>query len=193
MRQQAQVTSIEALESFRANLIIYLSKARPTLEEVGDDVHRMRDWLQNDCQRHWQNEIRRRRRAFDEAQQNLFSARLSSFQEPTAAQQWAVTRAWRELVAAEDKLKRLKKWCREFDNLTDPLVKELDQLHTFLVSELPHAAAFLAQAVKTLQVYAALAPAAASGEANPPNETDGLARVAAPESDAQDISGQERS
>ncbi len=42
MPERAHVTSVDALESFRANLIIYLSKARPTLEEVSADVQRMR-------------------------------------------------------------------------------------------------------------------------------------------------------
>ena len=34
MPQRAHVTSLSAIEAFRANLIVYLSKARPTLEEV---------------------------------------------------------------------------------------------------------------------------------------------------------------
>ena len=48
MPERAHVTSLEALESFRASLILYVSKARPTLEEVSADVVRTRLWLEND-------------------------------------------------------------------------------------------------------------------------------------------------
>ena len=40
MAERAQVTSVEAIESFRASLIVFLSKVRPTLEEVSDEVMR---------------------------------------------------------------------------------------------------------------------------------------------------------
>jgi hypothetical protein len=48
MPQQAKITSVEALDAFRAALIIYLSKARPTLEEVSADVQRTRGWLEGE-------------------------------------------------------------------------------------------------------------------------------------------------
>ena len=37
MAQKAHVTSLEALETFRANLVVYLSQARPALDEVSSD------------------------------------------------------------------------------------------------------------------------------------------------------------
>lgn len=172
MPQRAQVTSIDALESFRENLIVYISKTRPTVEEVSEDVRRMRDWLEHDCQRHWENEFRRRSRTLEDARQALFSSRLSSLQEASTAQQWAVTRARRSLEEAEDKLRRLKKWRRDFNGLTDPLTKELDQLHNFLVMDLPHAVAYLAQAVKTLESYAAISPMVNSVDPQKPVEPE---------------------
>ena len=63
MPDRAHVTSVEALESFRANLIVYLSKARPTLDEVSSDVQRIQGWLENEQRTHWENELRRRGRA----------------------------------------------------------------------------------------------------------------------------------
>ena len=42
MAEQAQVTSVEAVEAFRASLIIFLTKARSVLEETSDDVLRAR-------------------------------------------------------------------------------------------------------------------------------------------------------
>ena len=78
MPDRAHVTSVDALESFRANLIVYLSKARPTLEEVSADVQRMRGWLESEQRTHWENELRQRSQALEEAQQALFSSKLST-------------------------------------------------------------------------------------------------------------------
>ena len=84
----------------------------------------------------------------------MFSARISKIQEASAAQQMAVQHAERAIHAAEEKMRMLKKWNRELENRTDPLVKQIEQLHGFLTNEMARAAAFLAEAVKILQSYA---------------------------------------
>lgn len=180
MTERAQVTSMEALESFRTSLVLFLSKTRPALEEVGDEVRRTRGWLNDDRLNHWRNEVRRRNRALEEAQQELFSARLSSLQQPTTTHQWAVTRAQRALREAEAKLRLLKKWSREFDNLTEPLTKQLDQLHTFLASDMRQAAAYLARLTTTLEAYADRPPgypATAPVTPGSPNEASAAIEV----------------
>jgi small-conductance mechanosensitive channel len=168
MPDRAHVTSVDALESFRANLIVYLSRARPTLEEVSTDVQRTRDWLDNEQREHWEAELRRRSRALDEAQQALFSSKLSSFRETSAAEQMAVQRAKRARDEAEAKLRMLKQWSKVFDNRVDPLVKQMEKLHTVLAHDMVQAVAFLAQAVNTLDAYAEVAPPASAPEATQP-------------------------
>jgi len=132
MAERAQVTSFEAVESFRADLIVFLSRARAVLEEASDDVLRTRLWVQNDQRRLWENETRVRGRKLEEARAELFNAKLSQFQESTALQLMAVQRAERAAREAEAKLALLKKWDRELENRTDPLVKQVTQLHGFL-------------------------------------------------------------
>jgi hypothetical protein len=168
MPDRAHVTSVDALESFRANLIIYLSKARPTLEEVSSAVQRTRGWLENEQRAHWEGELRRRSRALEEAQQALFSSKLSSFRETSAAEQMAVQRAKRALDEAEAKLRVLKQWSRVYDNRVDPLVKQMEKLHTVLAHDMVQAVAYLAQAVSTLDAYAEVAPPASAPVATPP-------------------------
>ena len=53
MADRAQVTSVEAVESFRSDLIVFLTKARSVLEEACDEVLRTRQWVQNDQRRFW--------------------------------------------------------------------------------------------------------------------------------------------
>jgi hypothetical protein len=154
MAGQAKITSVEAIELFRAALILFVSQARPELEEVSADVTRTRLWLDNDQRRLWENEMRLRYKKLEQNQQELTSAKLSQFQESTSLQVMAVNRAKRAIEEAEDKLKTLKKWNRELDNRSAPLLKEVEQLHSFLTSELPKAGAQLAQTIKTLDAYA---------------------------------------
>jgi hypothetical protein len=154
----AHVTSTDALESFRTNLIVYLGKTRPLLEDACDEVIRARQWLQQDRRLHWENQVRRRTRDLENANQALYSARLANLREVTTAEQNAVLRAKRALTEAEEKLRLVKRWTLEFDQRVGPLVKQLEQLRTMLSNDMPKAALHLAQVLKTLDAYANVAP-----------------------------------
>ena len=162
MPRQAKVTSVEAIDSFRSYLIVYLSKARPTLEEVTADVLRMRSWLENEQRTHWENEVRKRAKLLEQAQAALFSSRISNLREESAAEQQAFHRARRALDEAEAKLRVTKKWAREFDNQIQPLVKQMEKLHTIFSNDMTMAVAYLGQAVRTLEAYAGTVPPSAA-------------------------------
>ena len=154
MEQRAQVTSVEAIEAFRSCLLVFLSKARPVLEEIIGEVARTRNWIQHDQRAHWEREVKIKHRLLEQAQAELFSARLSKLQEASALQQMAVQRAQRAIREAEDKLARLKKWDRELENRSDPLLKLVEQLHGYLAVDMVRATAYLTEIIKTLQSYA---------------------------------------
>ena len=176
MATQAQITSVEAIELFRAALIMFLSQARPALEEISSEVTRSRVWLQNDQRRFWENELRQRSKKLEQAKQELMTARLSAFQDSTALHQMAVRRAQQAILLAEEKLKALKQWDRELENRSAPLLKEVEQLHSFLVGELPRAIAQLSQIVRTLDAYTDVGAARGGGApAAPGTETGGAA------------------
>jgi chromosome segregation ATPase len=174
MATQAQITSVEAIELFRAALIVFTSQARPALEEISGEMTRTRLWLQNDQRRFWENERRIRSKKLEQAQQELFSARLSQFQESTSLLMMAVHRTQHAVREAEEKLARLKRWDRELENRAAPLLKEVEQLHGFLTAEMPRAVAYLGQVVRTLDAYAeAGSPAGGGGAAAPGAEPGG--------------------
>ena len=168
MAGQAKITSVEAIELFRAALILFTSQARPALEEASGEVLHARLWLENDQRRFWEQELRARNKKLEQAQQELFTARLSEFQETTSLQQMTVNRARRAVQDAEAKLAALKRWNRELDNRSAPLLKEVEQLHSFLTGEMPKAVAYLAQVVRTLDAYA---DAGAGAPGNPEGKT----------------------
>jgi hypothetical protein len=171
MATRAQVTSIEALETFRANLILFLTKARPTLEEISEEVARIRVWLQTEQRTHWEREMRVRRRKLEEAQQELFSAKLSQLQETSSLHYMAVQRARRALREAEAKRALVKKWERDLENRTEPFLKQLDLLHGFLASDMARAVACLNETIKTLEAYAEARPTGGGGP-TPPNTAE---------------------
>jgi hypothetical protein len=143
------------------------------LEEASDDVLRTRLWVQNDQRRLWEGETRVRGRKLEEARAELFNAQLSQFQDSTALQLMAVQRMERAAREAEAKLAVLKKWDRDLENRTDPLVKQVTQLHGYLTIDMGRAVAYLVQVVKALEAYADVAPPGnATGLTPPGNKAD---------------------
>ena len=158
MAQQARVTSLDALEAFRAQLILFLHKAHARLAEVEDEIRKTRVWLQSEQRLYWEGEIRRRDRALAQAQQELMSAKLSSLRQNIAPEQMAVRRAKEALAEAEQKLRNVKLWTRNFESVFEPLTRKLETLRSVFEFDLPKALTFIAQAQQTLDSYVEAAP-----------------------------------
>ena len=154
MAERAQVRSIDALETFRAHLVVYLSKVRPLVEEIGSDLRRMQDWLENDQRLCWERELRRRTRLLEQAQGALLSARLSTFREAESAEHAAVRTARAAVNEAEDKLRLIRHWARDFGPRTATLARQVGALDTVLAQDLPKGVAWLAEAIRLLEAYA---------------------------------------
>ena len=153
MVEQAKITSIDVLERFRASLIVFLTKARRAVDQVGDDCKRTGFWVQSDQRTFWETQLRKRMKVYDRVQQELLTAKLSSFRDNLMAEQAAVRKAKREVEEAELKLRNVKHWTREFDRTAEPMLRRLEMIRQFLDHELPQAVAYLAQAQKTLDGY----------------------------------------
>ena len=154
MPERAKITSIEALETFRASLVVYLERSRGILAQISDEVVHTRLWLQSDRRLHWANEVRRRTRDLERRQQELLSARLSMLVEATPEQRVAVEKAKRALAEAEAKLDRVNHWLRQYDSLVAPVEKEVDKLREVLDHDMEKAEVFLSQALQALAAYA---------------------------------------
>ncbi len=178
MADQAKITSVDVLETFRASLIVFLTKARRSMDEVRDAVRRTRQWLEHDQKQHWESQLRLRRRALDQATQEFFSARLSEFTEKTGRQR-VMRKAKAAVEEAEEKLRATKQWNQNFDATADPLTKRLESLRQFLDEDMPKAVTYLSQAQRTLEDYAEVhVPVDVAAAPPPPSE-------AAPETETQ--------
>src|SRR5438093_7136332 len=178
MPQTAKVTSIEAIDAFKASLIVYLEKAGCVLDEVSDDLARTRIWLQSDRQLHWKNQMRQRTRELDQGEQELLTARLSGMPEAIKARQMAVNKARLTLREAEERLARVKRWMRQFETQVESRAKVVMQFRHSLAHDLRKAVAFLEGAAATLAAYADMAPPAPVTPQSRAHEPD----VAAPQS-----------
>lgn len=158
MAEQAKVTSIEALERFRSALIIFLTDARRSLDEVNDGVRRTKQWLEHEQRAKWEGQIRNRNKVLSEAQQELFGSKISSLRTASAQKEEAVRKARRAVHEAEDKLRNVKKWTKNYDSVVEPMIKQVEGLRGYLDHELVKALAYLVQAQKTLEGYAETMP-----------------------------------
>ena len=182
MPDRAKLTSLEAVEIFRTQLVIFLAKARPTLEEGAGEVRRTRVWIEFDRRIFWEGQLRRRQRKLKDAEAALFSARLSKFLDSPTVEQMAVQRARHAVEEAEEKLRVIKRWERDFENRTQPLVKQMEKLNSILAVDIPNAIAYLEGIVDTLQKYADLLPPGASAPtAAPVTDAPGDSAVKPPE------------
>ncbi len=153
MATQAKVASIETFEQFRRALIVFLTEARRSLDEVNDGVRRTRSWLEQEQRPHWEGQLRRRQKVLQEKQAELFGAKLSPLRDETAKQQEDVRRARRAVEEAEEKLRNVKRWVRDYDSLVEPMTKRLEGLRFFLDNDMIKALAFLVRAQKNLEGY----------------------------------------
>ena len=161
MPDSAKVTSLEAIEAFRAKLIVYRDKASRVLDEVSDEVTRARVWLETDRPAHWQNQMKQRARAMEQAQQELFSAQLSGLRDASFAQQAAVQKCRRAIREGEEQVKVVKQWQRQFDQRVESPARQVEKLRHILSHDLGQAVARLNEVTKTLANYAQLSPGTA--------------------------------
>ncbi len=152
--QEARVRSIDVLSSWRSNLIVFQTKTRRGVAQILDEVKRLRLWLETVQRPHWEMEIKKRSRKLDQANQELITARFSTLRATLMVQEQALRKAKAALAEAEDKLRKTKRWCQEYDRVVGPLAKKLENLHYYLEHDLPKGIHLMEQLVRALEGYA---------------------------------------
>ena len=166
MSDQVRISSIDALEAFRADLIQYVDKARVALEDASSQVRRTRSWLDVDRTGHWTGQCKQWTKLLEQAEAELYNATLTRPRESHAFQKMAVAKARRKLDEAEEKLRRVAHWRQVFENRTTPLLRQLDPMFFLVGRQLPQGIHSLGEAIKALQAYAEKSPKITGG---PPN------------------------
>ena len=172
----ARVTSIDALDDFRAKLLVFIARSRRLLDDVNDDVVRTRVWLQSDRLPHWKKQVWLRQKELAAADQELMTARLSDMPEAVQARRIAVNKCKAALRETEERLEHVKKWIKLYGSMVEPKTKVVVQMRQVVDQDLRKAVAFLEQAAGTLTDYAEIRktrpPAGDSaGEGQPGSDT----------------------
>ena len=168
MSNQARISSIDALEAFRAELIHYIEKARVALEDMTGEARRTRSWLDVDRTQHWAGQLKRLTKLLHQAEEELYSANLSNPLAANALQKMAVARVRHKLDEAEAKMRVIKHWRQVYDNRTSPLLRQLEPMFFRVGQQLPKAVHSLGETIKTLQAYAEASRPASRPAAPPP-------------------------
>jgi len=168
MSDQARISSIDALEGFRSDLIQYISHAGSALEDMVSEVRRTRQWLDTDRVQHFTMLMKKRKKLLEQAEQELYSATLTDREGSHALQKMAVIKAERALAEAEEKLRVLKHWRQQFDQRAEPLVRQLDRMFSHLGQQLPKGVHSLGESIKALQAYAESNRPMQTGSTAPP-------------------------
>jgi hypothetical protein len=174
MSNQARVSSIDALEVFRAELIHYTEKARVALDDMTSEARRTRTWLDVERTQYWAAQLKKLTKQLEQAEAELYSANLTSPLASNALQKMAVVRVRRKLDEAQAKMRVIKHWRQVYDNRTGPLLRQLEPMFFHVGQQLPKAVHALGEIIKTLQAYAeasrpALRPAAPPTPAEAPS------------------------
>ena len=170
MSDQVKISSIDALEVFRADLVQYIAKARVALEDMEGDVRRTQTWLDTDRVQHWGGQIKLWTKKLHQAEQELYSANLTNPQASNAFQKMNVLKARRKLEEAEGKMLVLKNGGRPLK--TAPPRSCASSTRCSISSAKPSQGVYsLGESIKALQDYAekntpkqAAPPATTGGE-----------------------------
>ncbi|MGV3663236.1 MAG: hypothetical protein ACO1TE_23895 [Prosthecobacter sp.] len=153
MAEQARISNLDAIETFRAALIVFTGKTRQALDAAQDAVKKTRAWLNTEQPAFWAAQIKQRQKRLDQAQQELMSARLSNFVDTPSVQQMAVRKARAALEEAQARMERTKTWARDYDRIVSPLVRKLDAMRDYVDTDLAVATARLVEIQKILEAY----------------------------------------
>ena len=125
-----------------------------------------------DRQPHWKKQIQLRTRELAQAEQELLTARLSEQTEALRDRRRIVARLKSKITEAEDGLRRVQKWLRNFDREVEPRARAMHTLRQILDADQVKAVALLTETIRVLAEYAEVAQgpprgANATATANP--------------------------
>ncbi len=163
MSSGAKVSSIDALESFRSSLLLYLTRSRSVLDEVTQDIVRTRIWLETDRRVHWKRQIRLSSAAAAQAEQELMTARLSGDSGAILDRRRAVAKARDAFRRAEEGRDRVRRWLLRYATDVEARAALPRRLQHMLSNEGNRAVHFLETSAAILRDYAG--QEAASGPA----------------------------
>jgi len=168
MANQAKVGSLDSIKSFRTSLVIFIERMTNALDDVGDEVKRTRNWILDEKVNYWRSMKRQWEKKLDQAEQELYSTRLSTMHNTNTEAQMNVRRATQKVDEIDGKIRTVQKWARDYDSIVEPLARRLDTYRDLLSTKYPKAIFQIDKTIETLESYAEIS----KGEVAKAPETD---------------------
>ena len=168
MANQAKVGSLDSIKSFRTSLVIFIERMTNALDDVGDEVKRTRNWILDEQVNYWRSMKRQWEKKLDQAEQELYSTRLSTMHNTNTEAQMNVRRATQKVDEIDGKIRTVQKWARDYDSIVEPLARRLDTYRDLLSTKYPKAIFQIDKTIETLESYAEIF----KGEVTKAPETD---------------------
>lgn len=156
MGSAANITSTDAVRSFKVALQEYEADLRDAITQLLLEMRRAVDWLEHDRARYWPQEVRNASDALVQARSDLARAETSIGADDRRSnyeKRLAFEAAKRRLRSAEQKVRAVRKWRVELSQRADEFEGRLGRLTNFLDSDMPRAIAVLERMATALDKY----------------------------------------
>ncbi len=156
MSGSAQVTSIDAVASFRAALRVFQDRAAHALMSLDEQGNGALQWLEHDAPAYWRGQIRH---CYDEVARTrtaLETCRMRAVGDHRPAcleEQEAYRQAQRKLREAEDKLDVVRRWTQKVREELDEYRGRVMRFRECVERGLPQSLALLDRTLTTLDAY----------------------------------------
>lgn len=156
MSGPAYVQNTEAIERLKGSLAKFSHQVGEGLTELEAEMRRMLDWLEHDRPRYWKNAVREAWDGVAQAKQNLQRCLMYPIgdERPSCTEERdALKQAEAHLAYCEQKVERLKAWCRELRHELFEYEGRVTQLKEVTEVDVPQAMATLGKILDRIAEY----------------------------------------
>ena len=156
MSSTANVTSVEALSSFRAALLRFAEDAEAALVALLLEGRRPVDWVQDDRARYWPDQARKASDAVSEARLALDRCQIKISGEDARYcydERKALEKAKRRLQLCEEKIQAVRRWRAQMHKEFEEFQVQIARLRRYLENDLPRAVAAVERMAGALGKY----------------------------------------
>lgn len=154
----ANVQSIEALQEFRARLIIFQEKLNDALMSMQEQIYHAMDWIERDRPQYWHNA---QNKAFDQISQariSLETARMrkemDDFRPSLIEEKQALRDAKNRLAVCQEKIRLVQSTIARVHHEADEFRGRMSQMQRLVETDIPNMTGLLEAMLKALEAYA---------------------------------------
>ena len=154
--QTANVSSIDALRSFKAALVRFAAEVEAALVTLELEARRASDWVEDDRSRYWPQQARKASDLLSEARLALERCEVRISGEDARScydERKAVEKAKRRLHLAEEKTQAVRRWRAQMHKETEEFQVQLARMKQYIETDLLRAVATLDRMIAALDRY----------------------------------------